>query len=181
MSLYYVILTHSFIFNKKNIIFLYFFTGYQSHCWFWSELSTLADLLVGSPPTDLLSRISSDGSSQLDLLQRIFSVGTPSADLLRWISSCGSSQSDLLRRIFSVGSPPRDLLGRISSVRSPLADLLSEISSGRSSSVDFLSRIFSNSPLSDHINSIVEHLGVALPSASDMIKYTFITSLVHIT
>ena len=26
LSLYYVILTHSFIFNKKNIIFLYFFT-----------------------------------------------------------------------------------------------------------------------------------------------------------
>ena len=26
MSLYYGILTHSFIFNKKNIIFLYFFT-----------------------------------------------------------------------------------------------------------------------------------------------------------
>ena len=108
MSLYYVILTHLFIFNKKNIMFSYFFTWYQSHGWFWSE---------PSPPTDLLSRISSDGSSQSDLLRRIFSVGSPPEDLLNRISSGESPQSDLLRRISLVGSPPSDLL-RWSSIRS---------------------------------------------------------------
>ena len=159
MSLYYVKLTHSFICNKKNIIFLYFFAWYQSHGWFWSE---------PSPPADLLSRISS-----VDLLRWIFSVGSPPADLLSRISSSGSSQLDIFRRIFSGGSPPTDLLRRISSDGSPPEDLL-------------LSRIFSYGSSLTVLNPITSTpswntLGVALPSASDRIKFTFITSLVHIT
>ena len=145
MSLYNIILTHSFIFNKKSIIFLYFFIWYQSHCWFKSELF---------PPTDLLSRISSDRSSQSDLLSPI------SFDI--------SSQSDLLRQIFYGSSQP-DFLQRIFSVESSLTNLFRWL--------------FSSSTVLNLITStpLWNTSGVTLSSASDRIKYTFITSLVHIT
>ena len=110
---------------------------------------------IGSPPTDLLSRLSFDGSSQSDLLQRISSVGSPSTDLLNRISYDVSSQPDLLRRIFSV----------------------------ESSLTNLFRWLFSSSIVLNPITSTPSWntSGVALSSASDRIKYTFITSLVHIT
>ena len=118
---------------------------------------------VGSPLADLLSRISFDGSFQSDLLQQIFSVRSPPTDLLSWISSGESSQSDLLQRIFSTGSSSTDLLNRFISYESSLVDLLRR------------SSIRSHQPLSWNTSS------ATLSSASDRIKYTFITSLGHIT
>ena len=75
-------------------------------------------------------------------------------------------------RIFSVKSSPKnllrriaDLLSRIFSDRSSESDLLRWIFSGRFSSSDFSvgsfppALLFSSGLQSDHINSIVEHLG----------------------
>ena len=199
MSLYYVKLTHSF--NKRKTLFSFLISHGIIRAMVGSGVSPLLRRIfsIGSLSTDLLSRISFDGSSQSDLPRRIFSVRSPPADLLRRISSNGSSQSDLLRRIFSGGSSHADLR-LIFSVGSPLADLLSRISFDRSSQLDLLRRIFlDRSPPTDLLlrifsygssptvlNSITSTpswntLGVALPSTSDRIKYTFITSLVHIT
>ena len=80
-------------------------------------------------------RIFSIKSSSKNLLRRI-------ADLLSQIFSDRSSESDLLRWIFSGRSSPADLLRRTFSVGSFPPTLL-----------------FSSGLQSDHINSIVEHLG----------------------
>ena len=121
------------------------------------------------PSVDLFSRISSNGSSQLDFLRRIFSVRSPPTNLLSWISSNG---------IFSAESPTTNLLSRISYDGS-----LRWIFSVKSSLTNLFRQLFSSSAILNPITSTPSWntSGIALPSTSDRIKYTFITSFVHIT
>ena len=94
MSLYYVI--HPF--NKKNILFFYPFTWYQSH---FSDSLLASPLSVGTSLVDI--RTSFIETSLLDLVCRTFSN-----------FSDGSSSVDLLCRIFSDRPSLMDLLQRIS-------------------------------------------------------------------
>ena len=123
------------------------------------------------------------GSGISPLLQRIFSVESPLANLLNQISFGGSSQSDLLRWIFLIRSPPMDLLSWIFSDKSSQSNLLRRIFSVGSSPTDLLRKPLSSPTILNSITSTPSWntSGVALSSASDRIKYTFITSLMHIT
>ena len=139
--------------------------------------------LVGFSPTDLSSRIFSDGSSLVDLLRWIFSGRSSSTDLISRIFSDGSSQSDLLRRNFSVGSSLTDLFSRIFSGGSSQLGLLRRIFSIIPSPSDLFRRPFSSlaTPNLIILTPSRNTLDVVLPSASDRIKYIFITCLVYMT
>ena len=104
-----------------------------------------------------------DRSSQSNLLNRIFSDGSSTTNLLSWIFSSQSSQLDILRLIFSVGSFLIDL--------------------PRPSLTDLFRRPYSSPTTLNPITSTSSWntSGVALSSASDRVKYIFITSLVHMT
>ena len=121
---------------------------------------------------DLLQRISNDRSPPMGLLSRIFSVGSPLTDLLRWIFSVGSPSANLFNQISSSGSSQSNLLRQIFLVKSPPADLLYQIFSYESSSAVC-------NPITSTLSWNTSSL--AFPSASNRIKYTFITSLVYIT
>ena len=89
-----------------------------------------------------------------DLLRQTFSVGFSPSNLL-----CQSSTSDLLYRIFSFEPSPSYLLRWTFSSLAALNLVRSTPSWNTSEALD----------------------NVALPSASDRIKYIFITSLMHMT